>query len=138
MRLTYIPIAALAAIAWHYAPHRTAARDMTIVARDFAFDAPDSVAAGVTTIHLHNNGPDIHHVMLARLDAGHTAADLGKAFAAEGPLPAWVTLVGGPNAPMPGGDSWATVDLMPGQYAIICVIPAPDGVPHFMKGMVRP
>jgi len=28
-------------------------------------------------------------------------------------------------------------DLAPGEYAIICMIPSPDGVPHVMKGMIR-
>ena len=30
------------------------------------------------------------------------------------------------------------VDLTPGNYVMICVIPAPDGTPHVAKGMVRP
>ena len=28
--------------------------------------------------------------------------------------------------------------LAPGKYALICLIPSPDGVPHLMKGMIQP
>jgi hypothetical protein len=46
--------------------------------------------------------------------------------------------VGGPNSPMPGGENSATVDLEPGRYVMVCVIPAmTDGQPHHMKGMVK-
>ena len=58
---------------------------VTIVARDFAFDAPDTIPAGMTTIHFVNRGPDLHHAMLVRLDGNHTAADFAKAMEADGP-----------------------------------------------------
>ena len=48
-----------------------------------------------------------------------------------------MTSVGGPNAPVPGGEASATLDLAPGSYAIVCFIPSSDGVPHVMKGMSR-
>jgi uncharacterized cupredoxin-like copper-binding protein len=111
---------------------------MTIYARDFAFDAPDTVPAGITTIHLINKGAELHHVVLIRLSGGHTMADLGKAMASNGPPPKWATSVGGPNAPVPGGNASATLHLAPGSYAIVCFIPSADGVAHVMKGMSRP
>lgn len=52
-----------------------------------------------------------------------------------GPPPSWVTFVGGPNAPDPGAEANATVDLAPGNYALICFVDTPDKVPHFAKGM---
>ena len=53
-------------------------------------------------------------------------------------MPKWAVDVGGPNSPMPGGESSATLDLEPGNYVLVCVIPAmTDGQPHFMKGMVK-
>jgi uncharacterized cupredoxin-like copper-binding protein len=55
-----------------------------------------------------------------------------------GPPPPWVSFVGGPNTPVPGGQAQATVDLAPGSYALLCFIPSTDGVPHLMKGMVKP
>lgn len=115
-----------------------AAQQVTISAKDFAFDAPDTITSGVTTIHLVNHGPSAHHVQLIRMDAPHTFAELVKGLAHPGPTPAWVHFAGGPNAAMPGAETQATMDLAAGNYAIICVIPGPDGVPHFAKGMARP
>lgn len=118
----------------------TALREVTITARDFAFEAPDTIAGGPVVIRLVNQGPEMHHVALARLDGGKTLQDLMDGFAASagGPPPPWFVEVGGPNAPgVPGGDSRATLDLAPGTYAVLCFIPSPDGVPHIMKGMAR-
>jgi hypothetical protein len=110
---------------------------VTVIARDYAFDVPERIPAGLTTIRLVNKGPDLHHVVLIRLEAGKTMGDLFAAMKGDGPLPAWATSVGGPNTPVPGGESNATFELAPGSYAMICVIPAPDGQPHVMKGMAK-
>lgn len=110
---------------------------VTITARDFAFEAPDTVAAGWTTVRLVNSGPDMHHIWMLRLKDGHTMADLYKTMNSPGPQPAWAEDVGGPNSPVPGGVVEATLLLEPGAYAIICVIPGPDGVPHVVKGMAH-
>lgn len=113
------------------APH-----EMHVVARDFAFELPDTVPAGVTTIRLTNEGPDLHHFWIVKLAEGKTLDNLlaetrGDAF------PEWAVSVGGPNTPVPGGNSQATIDLEPGNYAALCVIPAPDGIPHVAKGMSK-
>ena len=110
--------------------------------KDFAFDAPDSVQAGWTTFHLMNDGPAIHHLQFVRLDSGKTVQDLVPAVDAllkgQGPPPAWLTFVAGPNAPNPGGESDAIINLAPGNYALICLVDVPNHVAHFDKGMVRP
>jgi hypothetical protein len=111
---------------------------VTVTATDYAFQAPDTIAAGRTTFHLLNKGPDMHHIWLIKLEQGKTLKDLVEATKTPGPLPKWAVEVGGPNTPMPGGESWATVDLEAGRYVMACVIPAKtDGQPHFMKGMVK-
>lgn len=116
-----------------------APQEVVVRARDFQFfEAPDTIASGLTTFRLINEGPDFHHVYLVRLEAGHTVKDLLDHLVAGGQPPAWAVDVGGPNSPMPGEEAAATVDLEPGDYAMICVIPARDGQPHVMKGMVRP
>lgn len=113
------------------------ARVLTITARDFAFEAPDSVAAGLTTVRLVNRGPELHHVQLMRLDEGKSMQDFFAALKAGGPPPRWAHDVGGPNTPVPGGESAATLDLAPGRYVVTCFIPSPDKVPHVAKGMAR-
>ncbi|HVX41781.1 MAG TPA: hypothetical protein VHB25_19630 [Gemmatimonadaceae bacterium] len=107
-------------------------------AKDFAFDAPDTVTAGWTQIHLVNDGPSLHHMQLVRLDSGKTVQDLEAALKNPGPPPRWAVFVGGPNAPDPGKTSNATINLETGNYAIICLVDIPDHVPHFAKGMIRP
>jgi hypothetical protein len=120
-------------------PAAAAPAQLTVTAADFHFQTARTTPAGVTNIRLVNQGADFHHVLLVRLGGGHTVTELVGEIAKSGEhLPAWATLVGGPNAPAPGGGvAEATLDLEPGEYAILCVIPT-DGVPHVMKGMVVP
>jgi len=106
--------------------------------KDFSIDAPDSVSAGWTTFHLVNDGPSLHHVQLVRLDSGKTAQDLAAAMKNPGPPPRWAVFVGGPNAPDPGTQSNATLNLTAGNYVMLCLVDMPGGVPHFAKGMTRP
>jgi hypothetical protein len=112
-------------------------RVLTVVARDFAFQAPDQVPAGMVTIQLQNRGQALHHVALMRLDGGKTLQDVFTALQAGGPPPAWMHDMGGPNAPDPGSDANATLFLQPGNYAILCFVDIPDHVPHVMKGMAK-
>jgi uncharacterized cupredoxin-like copper-binding protein len=113
-----------------------APRSVTVVATDYAFSIPDTLAAGPIAFRLANHGHELHHLYLARLDAGKSAADLIAAMKAGGPPPAWATDMGGPNGADPGTESLVTtVTLAPGHYAALCVIPSPDGMPHVMKGM---
>jgi len=104
-----------------------------VTATDYAFQAPDTLPSGVTTFHLMNEGKEPHHVVLVKL----AFADFQKTNLA-GPLPPDLVVLGGPNAAPPGGTAEATVDLTPGGYTLVCLIPAADGQLHMMKGMARP
>jgi hypothetical protein len=110
---------------------------VVVHAKNYAFDAPDQVPAGMTTFRLLNDGPGIHHMEIVRIDSGKTLGDLQKALQQPGPPPAWAVFVGGPNAPAPKSEANATLDLTPGQYALLCFVDVPEGVPHFAKGMSR-
>jgi uncharacterized cupredoxin-like copper-binding protein len=119
-------------------PRTAKANVVTVTTVDYAFQAPDTIAAGRTTLRLVNNGKDFHHIWLIKLEGGHTLPELVEATKKQGPMPKWAVDVGGPNSPMPGGENSATLDLEPGKYVMVCVIPAmTDGQPHFMKGMVK-
>jgi len=112
-----------------------------VVARDYAFDVPTRIPAGLTTFRLRNEGPDLHHIYLVKLAPGKTMADVFTYMQqpSDAPsFPSWATPVGGPNTPRPGGgESNATLYLEAGEYAMLCVIPAKDGMPHVMKGMAK-
>lgn len=140
MLATVLRTAALAALlpAVHAGGPAPKARVVTVVARDYAFEAPKSIHAGTVTIRLLNRGKELHHVWLARLDQGKTADDAIAALKAGGPPPSWIVDIGGPNAPVPGGDAEATVTLTAGNYLLMCLIPGGDNVPHVMKGMLAP
>jgi hypothetical protein len=111
--------------------------EFVVTAGDFFYRAADTIVSGPTRVVLLNEGPEFHHVQLVRIHEGHTMAELLEAFAAGGPPPTWITFVGGPNTPLPGGRTETVLDLEPGDYAILCIIPSPDGIPHLMKGMSR-
>jgi hypothetical protein len=111
---------------------------VTVKATDFAFEAPEKVAAGTVTMLLENHGKELHQAQLVRLENGKTVEDLATAMKHHGPPPSWVKWVGGPNGVAPGQRSNATSVLGPGQYAYLCLIPSPDGKLHSAKGMIRP
>jgi hypothetical protein len=130
---------ATAASAAQTAPASTTAPQpnvVTVHAKDFSFNGPAQVPAGMTTFRLINDGAVPHHITLIRLDSGKTVADLKHALALPAAPPAWAHAAGGPNAVGPGGTDSATVDLVPGNYAMVCFVDFPGGVPHFEKGMI--
>jgi hypothetical protein len=129
---------ALRASATDDGPRTAKANVVTVTTVDYAFEAPDTIAAGRTTLRLVNKGKDFHHIWLIKLEGGHTLPELVEAAKKQGPMPKWAVDVGGPNSPMPGGENSATLDLEPGTYVMVCVIPAmADGQPHYMKGMMK-
>lgn len=110
---------------------------VTIHAHDFAYVAPDTVPGGLVTFRLVNDGPSLHHATIVRIDSGKTVSEMLAALKKGGNPPAWIVPIGGPNAPAPGDTSNATVDLAPGNYALVCFVDVPGGIPHFMHGMVH-
>jgi uncharacterized cupredoxin-like copper-binding protein len=110
---------------------------ITITAREFAFDAPDSIPAGPTTIRLVSRGRQQHFVQFVKLSGGHTSADYLRASLAAEATP-WALSVGGVGTISAGGSATVTIDLKPGRYVLLCDISDTDGTPHFAKGMLRP
>ena len=108
-----------------------------VTGEDFKFDAPDIIPAGLTQFKFLNKGPALHHLAIVKLNSGKTIDDLRAALADPGPPPSWVKEYGGANASVPGEESNATLNLAPGNYALICFVDI-GGPPHFAKGMVRP
>ncbi len=111
---------------------------VTVTANDFSFDAPGKVPAGAVTMRLVNNGKELHHAQMIRIEDGKTMEDIAKALKNPGPPPSWVKFVGGPNAVAPGKEAYVTSVLTPGLYAYLCFMPSADKVIHASKGMVLP
>jgi hypothetical protein len=109
-----------------------------IVARDYTFDAPDTVPAGLTIFQYRNEGTESHEAILRRIPAGHSPAEVLAAANAPGPFPRWLEPAGGPNVIGPGVESRVMEQLRPGTYVWLCFIGAEaDGVQHLKKGMIR-
>jgi hypothetical protein len=120
------------------AASRTDPSPVLFVAHDYGFTGPDRIPAGVTTMQIVNQGQDVHHIQLVKLLQGKTAADFSAALKANpSRLPQWVKFMGGPNAVAPGSQSVATMNLVEGNYLLICIIPDKAGVPHMALGMQK-
>lgn len=117
-----------------------APQQVTIMATDFKFASPDTIAPGMTVFTLVNSGAQEHHAILARIGDGKTMADVEAEMAKQGgETPEWLTFYGAASGIGPGKSTGAAVDLPAGNYVLLCFIPdAADGTPHLMKGMVRP
>jgi hypothetical protein len=112
---------------------------VTITAKEYSYDAPAEIPAGLTTIRLVSAGKEVHHVSLIKLEDGKTVQDFAAAMKTPGPFPSWAVEMGGPNPPHPdGGVAEVTQVLAPGNYLLVCFVPGADGLPHVTKGMVRP
>jgi len=110
---------------------------VTITADDDRFIAPDTVAAGLTTLHLVTRGAALHQVALARIGGGHSFAEFLDAMRAPPPPPEWIDMAGGVNPPVAGGEASVTMELEPGRYALLCLIPDSAGLPHVVRGRYR-
>ena len=120
------------------APAAAATPNMiTFTAKEFSFEGPDTIAAGLTMIHLNAAGKELHHVQLLKLEEGKTFADFQAAVKTGAP-PTWAVPYGGVNPPAPGGMAIATEVIEAGNYAVVCFVEGPDRVPHMAKGMMKP
>jgi hypothetical protein len=126
--------------------------EVHFTAKDFAFDGPDTIAAGMITFVLNDESPTWHHLQLIRLPEGMSLPDFQQGLSGmqpNTPPPSWLVEAGGVNPPPPGAPGRVTMLVEPGAYAVICVVdtppyePAngeyqkPDHVPHVFKGMIK-
>jgi len=142
--LLAVPAAALLAACQSTPP---SIPEVQLEAHDFAFTLPDTIAGGLVTFHLMNDGQENHHAQFIRLNDGVTRAQFDSVLgavmaalptegeAAFGRLFEIITLAGGPSVVAPGGEEAVTLDLGAGDYALACFIASPDGVLHVAKGM---
>lgn len=107
-------------------------------ASDYRLTGPAGLPAGRTRFRLVNKGQEPHHLMVVRLEEGRTYDSLLAVLKQPGMPPRWVHPIGGPNGVSPALESEAELVLTPGQYAVACMIPSTDGVPHLAKGMIAP
>jgi uncharacterized cupredoxin-like copper-binding protein len=115
---------------------------VTITATDYAFAAPDTIMAGLTTFRLENHGREPHQAVIFGAP-GKTFAELEAVAVPKGSDLEWLkgmmqihpTFPGGPGVIMNGDSTVITTNLEPGNYLIACFVPSPDGKWHVSKGM---
>lgn len=117
-------------------------QEITITGVDYAFEGiPDTIEAGYTLFSFEDVGREIHHAQLARLNEGVTLEQVEAALFKMEEEPeaiyALATPVGGLGLIAPGGTARIILNLDPGTYGFVCFVPAPDGEPHFAKGMIQ-
>ena len=123
--------------------------EVDITASEYSFALPGTVEGGLTRLSMTNTGAEDHHIQLLRLNDGVTQEELDEtiqtalaAVETQGEAALFgifekATPAGGPSIVSPGGSGATVMDLLPGEYSLICFIASPsDGIPHIAKGMV--
>jgi len=112
---------------------------------DFAFAQLPAMDSGQVVLEVTNSGVEPHEMVVLRLE-GVTIEQVlpmltgpPPSESAPPPGPPPLRFMGGLQAIMPGQRAWVTLDLPPGDYALICFIPSPanDGQSHAALGMVK-
>lgn len=121
---------------------------------DFGFAGVPELKAGKTVLQVTNKGQEPHELLVMRLHGGIGVDQVMQMMApppppqkgakphappAPPPGPPPFEFVGGYQVIMPGMRGWLTLDLTPGEYAVVCFVPSPpnQGKPHVTLGMVR-
>jgi uncharacterized cupredoxin-like copper-binding protein len=115
---------------------------ITIIASDYTYTMPTSFAlrAGLVDLRLVNNGTQPHQAQFARLNPGVTDAQVVNELIdkrQEARAFSLLTFLGGPDTISPGNGQESILDLPAGNYALLCLVTGPDGLPHVDKGMIH-
>ena len=138
--------------------------DVDMRMMDYAFAVPDSVPSGWVTFQMKNRGEETHEFVLARLPGDKSFGEFYEAYitpmdsleqlriegtigaseyqkAAKQILPKWIGKLegaGGGGLLGPGQSGEVTLNLEPGEYAMVCFIKSPNKRSHAYQGMARP
>ena len=111
---------------------------ITVTAKEYAFDLPRTVPAGLVDMTLMNNGKLPHGMGLVVLNSGVTFDQFQSALLNKGLLVMRTlgTIMGGPNVVSSGKSSEVILTLPAGQYAVVSAVLGKDGKRDFQKGMI--
>src|SRR5690606_31636245 len=101
---------------------------------DYSVAIPEGFDGGDVVVR--NEGREDHELILMRFDDGKGLPDLLAWQEAGMPAERPFGYAGGTGTIPPGAEIWTSLDLEPGDYIALCVIPGPDGAPHVEMGML--
>ncbi|MBB6015389.1 hypothetical protein ACFP9V_20265 [Deinococcus radiopugnans] len=115
--------------------------DFQVKLVDYGFELPRGVTVteGPQVWEIANDGPEGHEMTVFRLAPGKTMEDVNAYLKnPEGAMP--LIPLGGAQAMAKGRVSYLHLDLAPGEYVMVCMVPSPghQGAPHAVLGMLRP
>jgi uncharacterized cupredoxin-like copper-binding protein len=126
------------AAAQEASPAASAYPELVINSTEYAFEMPATTVSGYNRITLNNQAAaEDHHAMFLRFNEGTTEEQFMEVLMGGDLLALFdvVTAYGGPITTA-GGQGSAVAWLDPGTYAVVCVIPDAQGVPHVAHGMM--
>lgn len=110
-------------------PDESAAQ-VAVTATDYAFALDPAPAAGRTQFTMTNAGEERHVMLLFKVADGFTLDDVLASEGDEG-----VDVEFDSDSAAAGEEAILTVDLTPGEWAMVCYIPTAEGTPHYEEGM---
>jgi hypothetical protein len=100
---------------------------------------PDTTPAGLVHFTFINQGKELHHAQLFKLNDGATPDQFLNALEQGGPAAArdFSAPFGGPNLTPPGQKSEVVNLLQPGTYMVVCLVHPTGEQSHASQGMVK-
>ena len=97
----------------------------TVRMLEFSYEGfPDTLPAGKTEVKVVNEGEQLHLMFVQRVNEDGITPEQVRQHLSGTPLPVppSYTAAGGMGEMQPGDSGWATLDLDPGVYALICIV----------------
>ena len=110
---------------------------VSITMIDYAFLLSAPLTAGQHLIHVENQGPEPHELILMMLAPEKTLEDVHTWLADFRSPPPFISSLGGVVIEEAGAEAYFEAELTPGNYVLFCIITAPDGRRHWEHGMVQ-
>jgi hypothetical protein len=115
--------------------------DIAAVDDSYSIHPHGAVHAGLVRLRLFDYGQMDHQAQLFRLNDGVTYQKFVTDLQSPNPNQALfgdAVPTGGTTPVTSHGDQTVYQALQGGTYVVVCFVPGPDGVPHFVKGMYAP